>query len=312
MQTPRSWRYCAAILLLAASGCERSAVPVPAGGPPRIVVMAPSAAEMLGALGLADEVVGVGDFVSRPAELATRPRIGAFDSPNLESVLALHATHFVTTRGVAGAAALGRLRELGIEVVELETSTYDGTLASMRQLGGLLGRAAEAESLVAAIANEAAAVRARCAGAARRRVLFVVGQQPLFVAGPGSHIDALIAIAGGENVAAGAIGTYAQVSLEAMLERRPEVILDSSDNRPGAVRGRVLGAWAQWPFLPAVAERRVYGLDPAGLLVPGPRLGEMARLMAKLVHPEIFGEATDRELAGSDATPSAEGQHAAQ
>jgi hypothetical protein len=79
------------------------------------------------------------------------------------------------------------------------------------------------------------------------------------------------------------------VSIEAMLERMPEVIVEMTDSRQGALRGRVSGSWGQWPFLPAVAEQRVYWVDPDRLAIPGPRLPDMAKLLARMIHPEVFG-----------------------
>ncbi len=273
----------------------------------RLVVMAPSAAEMLAALGLSEQVVGVGDFVGWPPELAARPKVGAYDQPSNEVILALGATDFVTTKSVAGASAFARLHELGVDVVALDTSTYDGTLAAIRTLGERFGKGAEAARLVERIAGAVATVRRRVAGAPRRRVLFVVGRDPIYAAGPGSHIDTLIDAAGGENVAADARSPYPQLALEAVLARRPEVILDSSNNAAGAPVGRLAGWWGAWTFLPAVAERRVYFLDPARLSVPGPRLDRMVELMARLVHPEIFGEATAAELGPLAASTERDG-----
>ncbi|HSM14510.1 MAG TPA: hypothetical protein VLA66_10635, partial [Thermoanaerobaculia bacterium] len=90
--------------------------------------------------------------------------------------------------------------------------------------------------------------------------------------------------------------TYALVSLETALARAPEVILDTSDNRRGALRGAAPGEWARWPFLPAVAEGRVFHVDPSRIVIPGPRLAEMAELVARLVHPEVFGVASIEEM----------------
>ena len=137
------------------------------------------------------------------------------------------------------------------------------------------------------------AVRARAAGLPRRRVLFVVGRDPLYVAGPGSHVHALIEIAGGENVAADVAAPYRMASLEAMLRRSPEVIVDTSDNRPDAPRGRVEGAWARWKAVPAVRDGRVFHVHPDRLVIPGTRLPEMAELLGRLIHPEVFGTATE-------------------
>jgi iron complex transport system substrate-binding protein len=292
-----------ALLLLAGcgllGGCERSAPPVsPAPGQPgrRVVVMAPGAAEMLDALGLIDRVVGVGDFVDWPVRLRALPKVGAYDAPNAERLLALHADMLITTLNRAGSVRLAQLEKLGIAVVQLELSTYDGVFSALRELGERFGRQQRAAALVGDMRSRLEQVRLRAAGAPKRRVLFVVGRDPLYVAGPGSHLDRLIRLAGGENLVPDSRAPYALTSMEVILQRLPQVILDSSDNHPGTRSGRRLGAWADWPFLPAVRDRRVYVIDPWRLSIPGPRLPEMAELMGKLIHPEVFGEATDREL----------------
>ena len=296
------------VLLLAGCGGERRASEEPAADSLRIAVLAPAAAEILDALGESGRVVAVGDFVEWPPSLAGRPKIGAYDNPNAERLLALRADLLLTAESQAGGAAFARLRALGVRVVELDTATYQGVLTAVDEVGRLVGKPREAQAEAARIRDGVEAVRARAASLPKRRVLFAVGRDPLFVAGPGSHFDELIAAAGGENVFADARSPYLQVSVEAALERRPEVILDSSDNRPGALRGRAAGSWGQWPFLPAVAAGRVYWVDPTRVSIPGPRLPEMARLFGRLIHPEAFGEAApaDVQALAAAAAPSGE------
>ena len=301
---PTRWLLAAALV---AAAC-RAPHSAPAGAPRRIVVMAPWAAETIAALGAEAEVVGVGDFVLWPPELAGRPRVGAYDSPNVETLLGMGANLYVTSRSEAAAPQHQRLRGFGIDVVELDTATFRGALDSITRLGERLDRRPAAAALVASIEARVDAVRRRAAAAPKRRVLVAVGRDPLYVAGPGSHLDELVAVAGGVNVAAGATSSWAMLSLEAALAGRPEVIIDSSDNRPGAARGRTPGDWARWPFLPAVAGDRVYALDPNRLSIPGPRLGEMAELIGKLIHPEVFGEASAAELGGLAAAETAHGR----
>ena len=108
--------------------------------------------------------------------------------------------------------------------------------------------------------------------------------------------DEMIAMVGGTNVFHAAPSTYHRVSMEAVLERLPDVIIDTSDNGPLALRGRVHGDWGQWAFLPAGREQRVYLVDPSRLVIPGIRLPEMTRLMGKLIQPEAFGQASGEEL----------------
>jgi iron complex transport system substrate-binding protein len=283
------------------AGCRAAPLTSPTGDEtPRIVAMAPAAAETLAALGLSDLVVGVGDFVTFPPELAARARIGGYDAPNVERLLALGTTHFVTSASEAAAASRARLAELGIEVIELDGATWEGALGGMAALGARFGRSAEGAALAAGIRERIERLRAETAGLPRRTVLCAVGRDPLYAAGPGSHLDELIAAAGGENLFADGRGTYLLASLEAVLARGPEVIVDSADNRPGAPRGALAGGsgpWGRWPLLPAVAAGRVYHVDPGRYTVPGPRLAEMAESFARFVHPERFGPPVDFDFA---------------
>jgi iron complex transport system substrate-binding protein len=277
-----------AAALLAA--CARSVPPPPdPTGGRRLGVLAPAAAETLARLGVTERVVAVGDWVTWPPELAARPRLGSYDAPSAERLLELGIDTLVTTASSAGRIERAELARLGIDVIELDTATFAGTLASIEELGRRVGRADAARALVEQMRARLAEVARRVEGAPRPRVLVVVGREPLYAAGPGSHLDELVTLAGGDNVVADAGAAWAMVSLESVLARRPEVVLDTSDNRPGATRGALAGEWARWPFLPAVEGGRVYHLDPARLAIPGPRLPEMAELVARLVHPEIFG-----------------------
>ena len=300
------------IILLAAAvtiltGCQPDAqIPEHANsnrtrtGISRIAVMAPAVAEILNALDAIDLIVATGDFVEWPPQVRTLPKIGAYDKPNLELVLSLKVDLVVTARSVAAQKTHERMRDLGIAVLELDTDTYDGVLESMEIVGELVGREGEARRLVSDIRERIGKVSELSSAAPQRSVLFVVGQRPLYVAGPGSHIDLLIEAAGGRNIFSDAMSTYQLVSMEAALERMPEVIIDVSDNRPGALRGVKSGFWGQWNFLPAVNNNRVYWIDPLRLAIPGPRMPEMAELLAKLIHPEIFGAVSDRDLEAPD------------
>jgi len=289
-----------ASLVLCACAAERDAVGEgrsarePVGR--RVVVMAPAAAEMLEALGALDLVVGIGDFVQEPASIAKLPRVGAYDKPNIERVLELGADLFLSTESQAALTAHERLDAFGVHVVALDTSTYEGVFGSLRELGRRLDRQERAGALEQELRGKLAEIRRTASDLTPRSVLFVVGRDPVYVAGPGSHVDEMIAMVGGTNVFHDAPSTYHRVSMEAVLERLPEVIIDTSDNGSQALRGRVPGDWGQWEFLPAVREQRVYLVDPSRLVIPGIRLPEMTRLMGELIQPEAFGEASDEEL----------------
>jgi iron complex transport system substrate-binding protein len=105
----------------------------------------------------------------------------------------------------------------------------------------------------------------------------VGGLGNLVSAGPGSWIDELLAVVGGENVLAAAGVRYPKISAEEVLRGRPDVILDLSY----AARHSV-AAW-QSVDVPAVTAGRVRALDDAYLIAPSPRVAEALAALAKAI-----------------------------
>jgi ABC-type Fe3+-hydroxamate transport system substrate-binding protein len=118
-------------------------------------------------------------------------------------------------------------------------------------------------------------------------VLVVVGHSPLVVVGGGTLQDELIALAGGVNVAADAGDVWPTISLEVVVARAPEVIVDAAMGSEAG--GRAL--FAGLTTVPAVRDGRVLRLADDALLRAGPRVGEAARALATAIHPEAFGTA---------------------
>ena len=264
-------------------------------GPGRIVVISPAIAEMIEQLGLADRVVGRGQFGPWSADIEKHPVVGGYDNPNVEQVMQLGAEAVLNVKSQASVPAHMRLEKAGIEVIELDTATFEGVFASLEELGARFNRQQQAQQIRDRLVRELNSIQQQAQGLSKRRVLFVAGREPLFVAGPGSHVDYMINLVGGTNIAGDAHAPWQQISMETILERQPEVIIDSSLNHVDAIRGRQSGDWQQWPFLPAVENNRVYWIDPSQVVIPGIRMVEMTRLMGKLVHPEVFGEPQSAE-----------------
>lgn len=276
-------------LLVYACTDDKAVLPSQHQQPQRVAVIAPAAAEMLEAMDLLDRVVAIGELGTWPSQIKNLPKVGGYNNPNVERVLALRADTLLSAQSQAAAEAHRRLEAFGIRVVALDTSTYEGVFAAIATLGETFDRLETAQQLSAEMQEQLNEIKHLSDGLQRRRVLFVVGRDPLYVAGPDSHIDQLIRLTGGDNVAYDAVAPYQQMSLETILERRPEVIVDASDGRDGGLRGQRLGPWEKWQFLPAVRNQRVYWVDPSRLVIPGIRLPGMARLMGRLIHPEVFG-----------------------
>jgi len=250
------------------------ATPLPAAPPRRVVALAPSAAEVLFALGAAERVVGVSDFAADLPGSKGKARLGGF-SPDLERIAALRPDLAVVSRDGTDRRAAERLASLGIPVVVTDATTLAGVFEDVRRVGAALGLGPEAERLVAGMARRVAAAEARAParrGAARTRALAVIWPDPPVVAGPATFVGDLLARAGLENVVPASAGEWPRVGHETLVAWDPRLVIrpDTAENR--AAFDAAFGPTSRWRLVPAVRDGRVVVLPGAWLERPGPRL----------------------------------------
>ena len=277
------------LCLLCASAALTSAQPR------RIVSTSPSITEMLYALGLGSRVVGVTTFCHYPPEAATKPKIGNYLEPSLEAIVALRPDLVVAE--VSGVRRAERLSSLKLNVIEVDDSTLAGIYESIARIGRAAGVPGHAGALAARIRGSLDQIRQRTANLARPRVMFVVGRAPgrlddLVVAGKSSYLDEVMAIAGGNNIFRDTIAAYPKVTLEEVLARNPEVIVDMGEMAQtiGVTerdKRAVLALWSRFPTLAAVKQKRVFAVAKDIYVVPGPRVVDAAREFARMFHPEV-------------------------
>jgi iron complex transport system substrate-binding protein len=252
---------------------------------PRVVSLTPSATEVVGALGATELLVGVDDYSTYPEAVKSLPKVGSFIAPNTEAIAKLQPT-LVIVDDVHARAAKG-FTELGIPTIACPMHSLPDVKAALTRVGGAVGREAEAARLVGVIdAALDAAAAGRQAGE-RPRVLIVLdrvkgGLGGLVAAGPGSWLDELVAVIGGENALAGAAVRYPKISREEILRARPDVIIDAAYV---ADPSAPVDDWKELD-VPAVKTRRVYAAKEPYLLAPSPRVREaLDRVAAMLRQP---------------------------
>ena len=148
----------------------------------------------------------------------------------------------------------------------------------------MLGREAAARARVAAMRRDADAIARAVAGSPRPRVLYVVWPNPLIAPGRGTLITELIQRAGGESVTGAEPLPYPRLSLETVVERRPDRIIVGRHGQ-GTVE-ELLRGWERLGSVSAVREGRVFGVDGDLVHRPGPRMIEALRALARVIHPE--------------------------
>ena len=257
--------------------------------PQRIVTFAPSATEIVFALGLGARLVGVsGAFDDYPAAAKRIDEIGGAGDfgvdPNIEKVVSLRPDLFLTISG--GEQWKKRLRDLGVPVFTTDSTDLADVFHDIETVGRLTGTVDAADAVVSRMRGEAADVEERVAGDPEVSCFYEVYYPPLTTVGPDTFIGDLLARAGCRSVSARAKSDYPQWSVEDLVRQDPQVYLVSSESgaSPKAVASR-----PGFDAVAAIAAGRVVPIDADLVSRPGPRVVDGLRLLARALHPEAFG-----------------------
>ncbi len=244
--------------------------------------LAPAITETLFALGAGPEVVGVAEFSDYPAEARRLPIVGSYLTPNVEAVTGLRPTLVIGLESSSNVRQVRALEAIGFPTLMVNADTLDDIRTMIVKVGEQTGHSHQADELVAAIQSHLDSVRARLKDATPRKVLMLVGHQPIVAVGPGTYLDELLKCAGGINIADRAAQAWPRLSIEYIIASAPEVIIDGQMGSDASAPG---GFWSRFPSIPAVREQRVFGYRDDVMLHPGPRVWMALEELAAEIHP---------------------------
>jgi iron complex transport system substrate-binding protein len=263
-----------------------------AKSPQRVMSLAPSITEMLFALGLDDQIVGVTNFCNYPPAAAAKPKIG-YTHPNLESLVALRPDMVAAPSEFLRADMLAKLDELKIPVFILQAKSLEDVFSHIHVLGRIFDRSSAADALTRSMRERLGELARHLETTPHARVLYVLSSQPLITVGPDSYIHQMIGLAHGINIAASASGAYPRLNMETVLEKNPEVLIFPVGSTE-SVSESERQTWGSWTGLSAVQHRRLHAVSSDTLNRPGPRVVEGLEQLARAIHPEAFSSETPR------------------
>jgi iron complex transport system substrate-binding protein len=258
------------------------------GVPQRMVSHVPSITETIFALGLADKVVGVSDYCDYPEEAKLKPSIGDYFNPSIERIVELDSD-LVLTDGHS--ESIKQLDSIGITYMAVDPKDIDGIFRGIELLGKITDTDKESGKLIEDMQERISYVTAQVESAPRVKVFYIIDATDLnnpWTAGPGSLIDSLIAMAGGENIAAQAQGAWVQFNLEAVVASDPEIIILPVKHGTAFTTPEALKQHPAWGETTAVKEDRIFTIDADLVDRSGPRIVLGLEEMARIIHPELF------------------------
>ena len=254
----------------------------------RIVIAGGSLTEIVFALGAGDEVVGVDKTSSYPEKVKQLPQIGYWKLLNIEGVLSLKPTLFITLNDVEPDNVIEKVSESKVDVLALQRvpGTIELLYENITKIASKLNKQKEGELLINRIKTNLADIQTKIATHPQKtKVLSLMSMGGTnSVAGKNTTIDALIAIAGGENLAKH--NSFKSYTAESIIAINPEVIILNKYSIDQ------LGGLDKVNTIPGITEtsafknNRITIIDDSYLFGIGPRVDEAAKLLFQSFYPE--------------------------
>jgi iron complex transport system substrate-binding protein len=292
----------------------------------RICSLLPGATEVVAALGLEEDLVGISHECDYPPEVRHKPVMvhATIDSERttsgdidqqvrtaIEQGRSLYALDEALFRRAQPDLVIAQdlchvcavtpdrlqqaLRALATPpaTLTLNPTRLDHVLNDIARIGSATGKQLEAQTLIASLRFRLDSIRDRIARAGHRpRVACIEWLDPLFAAG--HWVPDMVAWAGGQDV----LGTEGvpseRITWERLAAAAPEVLVlmpcgFSVTRTLREISGLV--SHPEWGRLPAVRNQRIFAVEAGSFFSrPGPRLIEGVALLAALCHPLLFGK----------------------
>ncbi len=253
----------------------------------RVISLVPSVTETVIALGAGDRLIGRTRY-DRDSSLAALPVVGGGQDPNIETMVGLVPDLVVSWFSMERPDTRRRLDAAGITTLNVSLQDTSDAFRAVAMMGQALGKTAEADRVLARLRDSLAATRRLAAAEPRRRVFYVVYNDPPMTMGPKTFIAQILDLAGGENVFADATTNWLNVSLEQVVARDPDIVVLPVGEMPANTLER-LRTEAGWRELRAVRRGCVVQVDADVVNRPGPGLARAAEQLRVAIHRESCG-----------------------
>jgi iron complex transport system substrate-binding protein len=251
--------------------------------PERVVVVGPSAAQVMWEIGAQDKVVGmpVGQYTSYLE--GSESKTDVVDSrlqPVREKVVGLEPD-LVLAPNIVQNDTIENLRNAGLTVYRFEGATSFADVTAKTELTGrLVGEFESAAEVAAETRGTVSAVQEAVDGEQRPRMYYPLGGG--FTAGNNTFINDIIESAGATNIAAESIEGYKPISPEVVANADPQWLL-LTGNSPVPSNAAVNGSTA-------VEENQILRVNANYINQPGPRTTQVLRTVSETLHPDAVSQ----------------------
>ena len=233
------------ILLIIVCSCQIQAK--------KYVSLSPHLTEILFDLGVGEQLVGTVEHSDYPAAAKDLAIIGNFHQLNIEAIVAYQPDIIFAWPDGNPQLQLDRLADLGLQIFESRPQNLQQLIDEIITIGNLVGKTQRATQLTDAMRYEARQISERFQAKQPMRVFYQIWHQPLRALGSDPWLNDLLSRCGAVNLFAHLPQAFPLVSIEAVLEKQPDIILLPEANQHAAN----VELWQKWPALSAVKNNNI-------------------------------------------------------
>lgn len=243
-----------AVLLPAAANDQQDAIKTS-------VSLAPHLTELIYSAGAGDQLLGVSAYSNYPPEVSDKTTVGDAFHVNLELIKSLSPDVIYYWKEGTPAQTVSQLQQLGITLIAPEITQLEDIPATIEAMARQLGTAAVPETQFFLPALKTLKQQQYN----KQPALIQIANQPIYTVNGDHLMSQAISVCGLSNVFADLEALSAAVTLEAVVLKKPEVIVtleNQHNNNP----------LLKWESIPAIANNRIISLNPDHFTRPTLRL----------------------------------------
>ncbi len=250
----------------------------------KAVALSAADCEIIFALGAEEALVGRGEYCNYPAEAVDIPSVQSGYNTNIEQIIALEPDVLFMATMAQTTEQVEQLEKAGIRVVVSDAQDIAGIYTSIRLIGDVMGKKAEAEQIVSEMEDVFTEIRAnRYDGS--KTIYFEVSplQWGLWTAGNGTFMNEVAEMIGLKNCFAD-VASWAEISEEQVLERNPDFIVTTTMYfGEGPTPEEEIMSRPGWENVTAVQNGDILNLPNDELTRPGPSLADGVQMLFDFV-----------------------------
>lgn len=246
----------------------------------RIISLAPHITESLFAAGAGNKIIGAVSYSDYPEAAKKISRVGGYTSLDLEMIVSLKPDLVVAWASGNNSSQIEKLISLGLTIFMSEPRYPEDIAKTIQRFGRLAGTSDIASKSFKDFMLHYQSLKRRYSNKEKVKIFYQVWNKPLMTIGGDHLITDIISLCGGENVYSDLEILTPRISLESILEAKPDVIVSGG---MGKARPDWLDYWKAWPGLPAVKNKQLYFVEPSLMQRVGPRILDGADMLCEIL-----------------------------